>query len=428
MHSFPLKALPIDENKKGDASVWKRDFPVFSIQNELTYFDSAATCLMPKAVADAIHHYLCFEHANSHKGLYPLSAIATEKVEKSRANVANFIGAVNSNEIIFTTSTTHAINQIAQGYVKKKIADLAKVSKVANIVVSESEHHANLLPWQNLVQEFEAELRIAPISQNGSVDLESLALLIDENSVIVAINHFSNVLGCSNPINEVCQISHELSVPVLVDGAQAVGHINVDVQALSCDFYTFSAHKMYGPTGIGILYSKAIYLDEMQPLIVGGGIVSKTSYNEYHLLPAPLKFEAGSHNVAAIVGLNAAIEYLSETSQVDRQNYLKQLSLYLFAELNKLSFVRPLIPFEYLTYAPFILSFVVEGVHGHDIATMLAEENIAVRAGHHCAEPLHRKLSLNTSIRVSLGIYNNFSDIDRLVISLKKSYQLLSLN
>ncbi|MBL4941649.1 MAG: cysteine desulfurase [Colwellia sp.] len=411
-------------------SLWQQDFAVFSLHPELKYFDSAATCLMPKVVADAMHYYQCFEHANSHKGLYPLSANATKTVEKSREKVADFIGASigasNAQEIIFTASTTQAINQVAQGYVKQQINALAIKDRVANVIVSEAEHHANLLPWQILSQETGVELRIAPITLSGTVDLKALSLLLDKNSVLVAINHVSNVLGTVNPIAEICQLAHKKSVPVLVDGAQAVGHIKVEVEKLSCDFYVFSAHKMYGPTGIGILFAKQVYLEQMQPLIVGGGIVTKTSFTEHYLLPAPLRFEAGSHNVAAIVGLSTAIDYLTAIPLAKRQNYLQQLSSYLIKEMSHLSFIKPLLAFEQLTTAS-IFSFVVDGVHSHDVASCLADDNIAVRAGHHCAQPLHRKLTIATSIRVSLGLYNSHADIDKLIISLRKVQQLLTI-
>lgn len=428
MHITALDIQAQDKNAAFDISPWQHNFPVYSVQPQLVYLDSAATCLTPKNVADAIHHYQCFEHANSYKGLYPLSANATKRVENGRAKVADFIGGDKPHEIIFTSGTTEAINQVAQGYVKQKIMTLAKQNRVANIIVSESEHHANLLPWQNLVKELKAELRVVPINLVGSIELKSLSDLLDENTVIVAINHVSNVLGSINPIEEVCQISHAKGVPVLVDGAQAVGHISVNINQLNCDFYAFSAHKMYGPVGIGILYVKENYLDEMQPLIVGGGIVAKTSFLEHSLLPAPLKFEAGSHNVAAIVGLTAAIDYLTTISLPERQNYLQSLSNYLASEMKKLTFIQLFISFEALEVLPNIFSFTVKGVHSHDIATFLGDENIATRAGHHCAEPLHRKFSINASIRVSLGIYNSHADIDCLIDALKRSHQLLAIN
>ena len=360
--------------------------------------------------------------------MYSLSANATKLVDISRSKVVDFIGASMSQEVIFTSGTTSAINQVAQGYVKNRIIYLADKNRVANIIVSESEHHANLLPWQQLAQELNAELRIVPINLVGTIELTSLSELLDDNTVVVAVNHISNVLGSINPIKELCQICHDKDVPVLVDGAQAVGHINIDVNELDCDFYAFSAHKMYGPTGIGILYAKEKYLDGMLPLIMGGGIVSKTTYTQSCLLPAPLKFEAGSHNVAAIVGLSAAIDYLSTISLIARKTYLQDLSTYLISEMNKLTFIRPLISFDGLVIMPSVFSFVVDGVHSHDIATFLADDNVAVRAGHHCAEPLHRKFSVNSSIRVSLGLYNSHADIDCLIDSLQRSHQLLSIN
>lgn len=424
--SFPVsKSQPLDNVMPKHYKSWQLNFPVFSVHPQLKYLDSAATCLIPAKVADAIHHYQCFEHANSHKGLYSLSANATKLVDDARAKITSFIGAQQTDEIMFTSGTTHAINQVAQGFVKSKILALTEQGKVANIIISESEHHANILPWQVLAKETGAQLRIIKLNSFGTVDLHSLKNTLDNCSVIVAINHVSNVLGTTNPIQNICNIAHDFSVPVLVDGAQAIGHISVDVNQLNCDFYAFSAHKMYGPTGIGVLFTKEKYLDQMEPYIVGGGIVSKSSFTETQLLPAPLKFEAGSHNVAGIVGLSAAVDFLREISITERQNHFKHLSSYLLSEMIKLNFVQPLISFDHQSDTTSIFSFVVEGVHCHDIASFLAGEDIAVRAGHHCAEPLHRQLAVNASIRVSFGLYNNKSDIDCLITVLQKAYQLL---
>lgn len=415
------------KNSTSDITLGQQNFPVFSLHPNLTYFDSAATCLTPKIVADAMHHYQCFEHANSHKGLYPLSANATEIVENSRKKVASFIGSANPQEIIFTSSTTQAINQVAQGYVKQQIEKLAKQKRVANIIVSAAEHHANFLPWQVLAKTLNAELRIIQLTSSGTLDLTFIAGLLDENSVLVAVNHVSNVLGTINPINRICQLAHECSVPVLVDGAQAVGHLNVDIKDLDCDFYAFSGHKMYGPTGIGILWAKPYYLTQMQPLILGGGIVAKTTITEHHLLPAPLKFEAGSHNVAAIVGLTTAIDYLTAITVETKQQHYEELSSYLLDKMKSLTYVKPLITHTFNHKMTTIFSFTMVGVHSHDVASFLAEQGIAVRAGHHCAEPLHQALNVKSSVRVSLGHYNSCSDIDRLVEALQQVNDLLSV-
>lgn len=427
MPSHTKTTHPFNNNIDSTSLRWQSKFAVFSAQPQLTYLDSAATCLIPKMVADAIHHYQCFEHANSHKGLYSLSANATKTVEKTRAKLADFIGALKPQEIIFTPGTTSAINQVAQGFVKAKIMNLTKNNRVANIIVSASEHHANLLPWQALANETNAEIRIAKLNLSGTLDVNFLKNILDENSVIVAVNHVSNVLGTVNPISNICKVAHNKSVPVLVDGAQAIGHLPVDINQLHCDFYAFSAHKMYGPSGIGVLYANKKHQEQMTPYILGGGIVSKTSFTEANLLPPPLKFEAGSHNVAGIVGLYAAVEFLSATPLLERQNHLMQLSSYLHNEMKKLGFIKPLISYDDQTNRSIIFSFVVEGVHSHDIASFLAEDNIALRAGHHCAQPLHSALKVNASVRISLGLYNSTADIDALVISLQRAYQLLAI-
>ena len=248
-------------------SPWKSDFPIFSqhAHPQLSYLDSAATCLTPKVVADAIYQYQCYSHANSHKGLYQLSANATALVEQARQRVAGFIGVGDSEQIIFTPGTTQAINLVANSFVK------ARLSSKHNIVITCAEHHANLLPWQRLCEQTGAELRTVSLLADGLLDLQALALVLDENTCLLALTHVSNVLGRVNPIKEICQLARGKLIPVLVDGAQAVGHGPVDVEDLGCDFYAFSAHKLYGPVGCGVLYAKAEHLTVMQPDVLGGG-------------------------------------------------------------------------------------------------------------------------------------------------------------
>ncbi|XQW85724.1 aminotransferase class V-fold PLP-dependent enzyme [Thalassotalea piscium] len=411
-------------------SPWKKDFPVFSAKAHpnLCYLDSAATCLTPKYVADGMYQYLCYSHANSHKGLYQLSADVTERVEHARHRVANFIGALDHNTIVFTSGTTESLNLLAYSYLEPIITE------ASNIIISAAEHHANLLPWQRLCQQYGASLRIAPLDDTGLIDVEKLKALVDVNTQLIAINHSSNVIGKSNPIQEICQFARHKGVITVIDGAQAVIHGNTNVETLGCDFYVFSGHKLYGPTGCGVLYGRAELLEQMRPYQVGGGIIEHVDYNSSRFLAGPLKFEPGSHNVASIVGLVEALNYLESISWKAVNHYLDELSQYLQKSLAELSIVKPLVPFHGSTtptssaLTPYLLSFQLDKVHSHDVASLLDSEQIAIRAGHHCAQPLHKTLGVNASVRVSLGLYNDHADIDRLVNALTQTHQLMAVN
>jgi cysteine desulfurase/selenocysteine lyase len=405
-------------------SAWKHDFPIFSshAHPKLCYLDSAATCLTPKHVATAMYHYQCYSHANSHKGLYQLSAKATELVENSRNKVSEFLNAAARSELVFTSGTTESINIVANSFVAPKM------SSDANIVISSAEHHANILPWQKICQLHNAELRIAPLTLAGIIDTEALAGLLDKNTVIVAISHVSNVLGFINPVAEICQLAQLKGIAVLVDGAQAVAHGNVNLADMGCDFYTFSAHKLYGPTGCGVLYAKGDHLTQMPPYTLGGGIINRVTFQEAEFINSPLKFEPGSHNVIGIVGLVEAIDYLNDISWFDITQHMSNISAYLVDKLNELSFINPLLGHvNGVQSLPSLISFQLEGVHAHDVASILDSENVAVRAGHHCAQPLHQLFDVSATVRTSLGIYNSYEDIDRLVVALTNAYQLLAI-
>lgn len=398
----------------------KQDFPVLSIVNSsspLSYLDNAATCLIPKPVADIIHQYNQFSHANSHRGFYKLSADATEFVEKSRHKVANFINAELAESIVFTVGATEAINLVANGFVKPRLT--AK----HNIIVSIAEHHANFLPWQHICEESGASLRVVNIDNDGRIDMEHLETLLDEQTFIVSINHVSNVLGTTNPIKVICEKARRYNSLVLVDGAQAVAHNAIDVKNLGCDFYTFSGHKMYAGMGSGILYGRTEYLEDMSPITLGGGIVDKVTVNEVNYSPSPIRFEAGTRNTSAISGLVEAINYLERLSHESIVEHIHALARYLSEKLKELSFVEPLIPLNNQS----IVSFRISGLHGHDVSTLLDQDNIAIRAGHHCAQPLHQYLGVSNSVRVSLGLYNTKEDINRLIKSLKSAHTLLAL-
>lgn len=428
-------------------SPWKRDFPVFSAHAHphLCYLDSAATCLTPKRVADAMHQYQCYSHANSHKGLYQLSANVTAMVECARERIAGFVGAPSQENIVFTSGTTESLNLVAYSYFVNEANPKTLISSTSNIIISAAEHHANLLPWQRLCQQYGATLRIAPLDESGIVDLTQIVALTDSNTVLIAINHSSNVIGRFNPVKKICQFARQKNIVTVIDGAQAVIHGGVNVDDLGCDFYAFSGHKLYGPTGCGVLYCRTGLIEQMRPYQVGGGIIDSVSYEDSRYVSGPLKFEAGSHNVASIIGLVEALDYLEEISWSEINLYLDNLSRYMQKNLSQLGFVKPILNAANYSMTrndlststststntdkfPYLFSFQVDKVHSHDVASMLDSENIAVRAGHHCAQPLHKALGINASVRVSLGIYNARADVDRLITGLDNAYQLLMIN
>lgn len=406
-------------------SPWKQDFPVFTTYQELCYLDSAATCLTPKRVADAMHYYQCHLHANSHKGLYQLSANVTAQVEKARERIAEFIGASDQNTIVFTSGTTESINLIAYSCIASRL------TPDSNIIISAAEHHANLLPWQRLCQQTGASLRVAPLDQYGVIDIAQLKALVDSHTALISISHSSNVIGKINPVQNICQFGRQRNIITVIDGAQAVCHGGINVEAIGCDFYVFSGHKIYGPTGCGVLYCRINVIDQMQPYQVGGGVIDNVTYESSRYLSGPLKLEAGSHNVIGIIGLVEAINYLDDIGWPDITHYLKTLSGYMQKSLSQLNVIKPVVPNSFITThldtqaTPYLTSFQLDKVHSHDVASMLDSKNIAVRAGHHCAQPLHKALGINTSVRVSLGLYNERSDIDRLIDGLAQTHKLL---
>ncbi len=414
-------------------SPWKQDFPIFSSRAypRLCYLDSAATCLTPKHVADAVYHYQCYSHANSHKGLYQLSANVTEIVEQARAKVAAFLGAGSGQQIVFNSGTTEALNLIAYSFVEPLLMKARQQGRVANIVISAAEHHANLLPWQRLTQQYQAQLRVVDLLPDGRLNIDHLKSLLDNDTCLLAIAHCANVIGLDNDVAQICQLARNKHIATVIDGAQAVARGGVDVNAIGCDFYVFSAHKLYGPTGCGVLYAKAGLFDQMRPYQLGGGMISSVSYRESEYLSGPLKFEPGSHNVASIVGLVEAIDYLNDLSFKDINQYLDNLARYMRQSLTELPYYQPLIKSAALLTEnqakglPRVASFQIKDVHCHDVASILDSEDIAVRAGHHCAQPLHQYLGVKATIRTSLGLYNDYSDIDRLVAGLDQAYQLM---
>jgi cysteine desulfurase/selenocysteine lyase len=398
---------------------YKQDFPVLNQQihgKNLVFLDSAASSQKPRCVIDTISNYYQQDHANVHRGVYELSARATKRFEAARETIKKFINAKHSHEIILTRGTTEAINLVANSFGNTfiKAGD--------EIIVSTMEHHANIVPWQLLCERAGATLKVIPLFDNGELDLETYKALFSPRTKIVAITHASNLLGTINPIKQMTQIAHDNNVPVLVDGAQAVPHMPVDVQDLDCDFYAFSSHKAYGPTGVGVLYGKEKWLNAMPPYHGGGDMIERVSFAKTTYNKLPYKFEAGTPNIAGVIGFAAAIEYLQAIGMQTIFEHEQELLSY---AIDKLSVIAELKLIGTSKNKVGVISFVLDHIHPHDIGTVLDHEGIAVRAGHHCAMPLIEYYQVPDCVRASLGIYNDKSDVDKLVegiLSVKRMF------
>ncbi len=392
----------------------REDFPLLKQKSRgktLVYLDSGATAQKPQAVLDALQHYYCYDNANVHRGLYDLSERATAAYEATREKVKNFINARHTHEIIFTRSTTESINLVAMSF------GLLKIKSGDEIIVSEMEHHSNIVPWQLLAERTGAVLKVIPVNDDGALNIEKYQSLLNQRTKLVALIHVSNVLGTVNPVKRIIQLAHDNRVPVLLDGAQAVPHQHVDVQDLDCDFYAFSSHKLYGPTGVGVLYGKTEWLNAMPPYQGGGDMIRRVSFSktEYNVLP--YKFEAGTPNIAGVVGLGAAIDYLEKIGIEKIHEYESGLLRYATEVLLK---IPGLTIIGETAEKAAVISFVMEQAHPHDIATILDNEGIAIRAGHHCAMPLMERFRVPATARLSFAVYNTVDEIDRAVVGLYK--------
>lgn len=388
------------------------DFPALNQKingHQLIYLDSAASSQPPSCVIDAIAEYERNNHANVHRGVHTLSHRATEVYENARDKVVSFINTKSRNEIIFTRGTTESINLIAQSFSRSSLKEGDK------IVITHLEHHSNIVPWQLVCEQTGAKLEIAAIDDTGEVNSEALINMLDDKVKLLAISHVSNALGTINPVEKWISIAHDRHIPVLIDGAQAVPHMPVDVQELDCDFYAFSGHKMLGPTGIGILYGKEEHLDKMPPWQGGGDMIlevrfSGTTYNEL-----PYKFEAGTPNISGAVGLGAAISYLQDIGMDRIKNHEKKILAYMIAELKKIDGLRLI---GTAKEKASVQSFLLDDIHPHDLGTILDNQGVAIRTGHHCAMPVMEYFNISGTARASLGLYNNKTDIDRLIESI----------
>lgn len=400
----------------------KQDFPIFNqkINDEtLVYLDNAATSQIPKFVEEKVRDFNEKERANVHRGVHTLGLRATNQYESSRQKVANFIGANNAKEVIFTSGCTDSLNLVAASFGEQNI------QAGDEILVSIMEHHSNLLPWQQLAKRKQAKLNFIEINSDGLLDIENLKSKISSKTRIVALTHVSNVLGTINPIKELTDLAHEKGAIVVVDGAQAVGHFPIDVAQLNVDFYAFSGHKMFAPTGIGVLYGKKDLLDKMPPYRLGGEMIANVTREGATWAEVPYKFEAGTPNIAGAIGLGAAIDYLQSLDFELIQKHEQELTSYALEKLKNVSGLT--------IYGPQksngrigVISFNLKNIHPHDLATALDLNGIEVRAGHHCAQPLMASLDTESTVRASLSIYNTKNDIDKLVSSLQEAKEFFS--
>lgn len=397
----------------------RADFPVLHQQVNkapLVYFDNAATTQKPKAVMDALTAYYEQDNANIHRGIHTLAERATTAYELTRKKLAAFLNAPSTDQIIFTSGTTAGINLVAQTFGR------ANVGKGDQIIVSNLEHHSNIVPWQMIAEEKGAEIKVIPVSDEGVLDIEALKGLLNPKVKLVAVNHVSNAIGTINPIAEIIQLSHAVGAKVLIDGAQSVAHLAVDVQALDLDFFVFSAHKLFGPTGVGVLYGKRELLETMPPYQGGGEMIKEVSFNGTTYNELPYKFEAGTPNISDVIAFGAALDYVQA---IPAEALAAQEEALLAYATEKLQSIPGL---KIVGTAPekiAVISFVVDGVHPQDIGVLLDKFGIAIRTGHHCAQPLMQRYDLVGTCRASFSFYNTFEEIDRFVLCLEKTLQML---
>jgi len=392
-----------------DAARLREEFPILhqTVRGRpLVYLDNAATTQKPRAVIDALVAYYERDNANIHRGVHLLSQRATDAFEKARGKVARFLGAAETREIVFTRGTTEAINLVAQSFGR------AHVGPGDEIVITALEHHSNIVPWQMLCEEKGARLRVAPIDDDGAVLADELVGLLGPRTKLLSIAHVSNALGSVLPVRELCAAARARGVPVLVDGAQAVAHAPVDVQALGCDFYAFSGHKLYGPTGVGALWARGPLLDAMPPWQGGGDMIANVTFEKTTYNVVPHKFEAGTPDIAGVIGLGAAIDWFVRVGIDAIAAHEHALLAYATEALRGIPGVRLI---GTAREKASVLSFVMDGVHPHDIGTVLDQEGVAIRTGHHCAQPVMERFGVPATARASLAAYNTRDDVDALV-------------
>jgi len=397
-----------------DLEAVRADFPILATEvrgKPLTYLDNAATAQKPTVVLDALSRYYAAENSNIHRGVHYLSEKATDAYEATRGKVAEFIGVQDPDEVIFTRGTTESINLIAHGFT-------STVLKAGDeILISHMEHHANIVPWQIACEQTGAVLKVIPVDDSGVLDMDAFEQLLSAKTKLVSIVHCSNALGTINPVEVIIEQAHALGVPVLLDAAQSTPHADVDVSTLDCDFLVFSGHKVFGPTGIGVLWGKREWLERFPPYQSGGDMIEKVDFEGTTYKGIPGKFEAGTPHIAGVIGLSAAVDYLMS---LDREGAQAHEQALLKAATEQLTAVDGLRVIGTAPHKASVLSFLINDIHPHDIGTFLDADGVAIRAGHHCAQPLLKRFGVPATARASFAFYNNFEDVDRLVNAVTK--------
>jgi len=411
--SVAQKTVTVDRSSF-DIQYIRKQFPVLAQTvrgKPLVYLDNAATTQKPQVVLDTLFRYYTAENANIHRGVYELSQNATRAYEGARSKIAAFLNAAEPAEIIFTRNATEGINLVAQTFGR------SKVGAGDEVVISEMEHHSNIVPWQLLCEEKGARLRVVPITDDGELMLEELSSLLGPRTKLVSIVHMSNSLGTVNPVRQVVELAHKFDIPVLIDGSQAAYHMSVDVRALDCDFYVVTGHKLYGPTGIGVLYGRRSLLDAMPPYQGGGDMISSVTFERTTYNELPHKFEAGTPHIAGAIGLGAAVDFIADVGFGAIAAHERQLLEYATTALSGVPGLRLI---GTAREKASILSFVLEGVHPHDVGTVVDTEGVAIRTGHHCTQPVMDRFGVPATARASLAMYNTTDEVDHLVMALAK--------
>lgn len=401
-----------------DVERLRADFPILQREvngRPLVYFDNAASAQKPRSVIEAVQQCYAHEYSNIHRGVHFLSGQLTARYEAVRERVARFLNAPSAKEIVFTRGTTESINLVAHSFVRPRL------KAGDEILITGMEHHSNIVPWQLLCDETGATLRVVPVQDSGEIDLEDARRLLNERTRFVSVVHVSNALGTINPVRQIIAEAHARGVPVLLDGAQAVPHLRVDVQELGADFYAFSGHKLYGPSGIGVLYGKMEYLQQMRPYQGGGDMIRSVSFERTEYAEPPQRFEAGTPNIAGVIGLGAAIDYVESVGLERIAAHEHDLLLYATAGMMEVPGLRII---GTARDKAGVISFVMEQAHPHDIGTILDQDGIAIRAGHHCAQPLMQRFGVPATARVSFALYNTRDEVDVLLQSLHKVVRL----
>ena len=396
----------------------KSDFPTLDQEvngKQLVYLDNAATTQKPYPVIEAVEKYYKNTNSNIHRGVHTLSQKATEEYEKARTKIANFINSSSEKEIIFVRGATEAINLVANCYVRPLL------NSNDEIIISQMEHHANIVPWQMICEEKKAKLRILPMNQNGELLVDELENMINKNTKFISMNHVSNSLGTINPIKKIVELAHKNKVKIMIDGAQAVQHIPVNMKEIGADFYCFSGHKLYAPTGIGVLYGKKELLDEMPPYQGGGDMIKSVTFEKTVYNDVPQKFEAGTPNISGVIALGTAIDYILNIGIENIANHEKKLLEYATKEISKIEGIKIIGNAENKAS---VLSFTIEGIHPHDIGTIMDSEGVAIRAGKHCTDPVMDFYCIPATARASFAIYNTKDDVEKLVSSVKKTIRV----